>query len=207
MRYLKKFYLFLEAEDLEGVDDIKSVPDDKSLETSTNDSQKNALSEVEKNLKDFQNRRQKMENIFNDKKIISDSDLEKALMNGVYDNKKENRQRNRFLKDFESVLRSDRRKKSLEQSISKDQDSIKSTNDEISRLNDEIRMDVSQKRKEDLMVSLKKNVDRLKELKDNILKNQQILKRDIIIWQKKREDFKKDMKDEEERIKKLSTKI
>ena len=49
MRYLKKFYLFLEAEDLEGVDDIKSVPDDKSLETSTNDSQKNALSEVEKN--------------------------------------------------------------------------------------------------------------------------------------------------------------
>ena len=207
MRYLKKFYLFLEAEDLEGVDDIKSVPDDKSLETSTNDSQKNALSEVEKNLKDFQNRRQKMENIFNDKKIISDSDLEKALMNGVYDNKKENRQRNRFLKDFESVLRSDRRKKSLEQSISKDQDSIKSTNDEISRLNDEIRMDVSQKRKEDLMVSLKKNEDRLKELKDNILKNQQILKRDIIIWQKKREDFKKDMKDEEERIKKLSTKI
>lgn len=207
MRYLKKFQLFLEADELEGVDDIKSIPDDKTLDASTNDAQKNALMDVERNLKDFQNRRQKMETIFNDKKIVSDSDLEKELMNGVYGNKKENRQRNRFLKDFESVLRSERRKKSLEQSISKDQDSLKSTNDEISRLNDEMKMDIGDKRKEQLIVSLKKNEDRLKELKDNILKNQQILRRDIILWQKKREDFKKDMKDEEERIKKLSTKI
>ena len=207
MRYLKKFQLFLEADELEGVDDIKSIPDDKTLDASTNDAQKNALMDVDRNLKDFQNRRQKMENIFNDKKIVSDSDLEKELMNSVYGNKKENRQRNRFLKDFESVLRSERRKKSLEQSISKDQDSLKSTNDEISRLNDEMRMDIGDKRKEQLVISLKKNEDRLKELKDNILKNQQILRRDIIVWQKKREDFKKDMKDEEERIKKLSTKI
>jgi len=207
MRYLKKFQLFLEAEELERSDDIKSVPDDKTLDSSTDNAQKNALMEVEKNLKDFQNRRQKMENIFNDKKIVSDSDLEKELMNGVYDNKKNNRERNRFLKDFESVLRSERRKKNLEQSISKDQDSLKSTNDEISRLNDEMKMDLSDKRKEELIISLKKNEDRLKELKDNILKNQQILKRDIVVWQKKREDFKKDMKDEEERIKKLSTKI
>ena len=207
MRYLKKFQLFLEADELEGVDDIKSIPDDKTLDASTNDAQKNDLMDVDRTLKDFQNRRQKMENIFNDKKIVSDSDLEKELMNGVYGNKKENRQRNRFLKDFESVLRSERRKKSLEQSISKDQDSLKSTNDEISRLNDEMRMDIDDKRKEQLVISLKKNEDRLKELKDNILKNQQILRRDIIVWQKKREDFKKDMKDEEERIKKLSTKI
>ena len=70
-----------------------------------------------------------------------------------------------------------------------------------------MRMDIGDKRKEQLVISLKKNEDRLKELKDNILKNQQILRRDIIVWQKKREDFKKDMKDEEERIKKLSTKI
>jgi len=207
MKHIKKFYLFLEAENLEGSDDINSIPNDTQMDNSTDVAEKSALAEVEKNLKDFQNRQQKMVNIFNDKKIITDSDLEKALLNGVYDNKKENKSRNRYLKDFESVLRSERRKKKLEESISKDKDSIKSTNDDIYRLESEMKMDLSQKRIDDINVSLTKNRNRLKELKDNILKNEQILKRDIIVWQKKREDFKKDMKDEEERIKKLSSKI
>ena len=207
MKHIKKFYLFLEAENLEGSDDVNPVPNDSQMDNSTDAAEKSALAEIEKNLKDFQNRRQKMENIFNDKKIISDSDLEKALLNGVYDNKKENRSRNRYLKDFESILRSERRKKKLEESIAKDKDSIKSTNDDIFRLESEMRMDLSQKRMDDIKISLDKNRNRLKELKDNILKNEQMLKRDIIGWQKKREDFKKDMKDEEERIKKLSSKI
>jgi hypothetical protein len=207
MKHIKKFYLFLEAENLEGSDDISSIPNDTQMDNSTDVAEKSALAEVEKNLKDFQNRQQKMVNIFNDKKIITDSDLEKALLNGVYDNKKENKSRNRYLKDFESVLRSERRKKKLEESIAKDKDSIKSTNDDIYRLESEMKMDLSQKRIDDINVSLTKNRNRLKELKDNILKNEQILKRDIIVWQKKREDFKKDMKDEEERIKKLSSKI
>ena len=207
MKHIKKFYLFLEAENLEGSDDVNAVPNDTQMDNSTDAAEKSALTEIEKNLKDFQNRRQKMENIFNDKKIISDSDLEKALLNGVYDNKKENRSRNRYLKDFESILRSERRKKKLEESIAKDKDSIKSTNDDIFRLESEMRMDLSQKRMDDIKISLDKNRNRLKELKDNILKNEQMLKRDIIGWQKKREDFKKDMKDEEERIKKLSSKI
>jgi len=207
MKHIKKFYLFLEAENLEGSDDINSIPNDTQMDNSTDVAEKSALAEVEKNLKDFQNRQQKMVNIFNDKKIITDSDLEKALLNGVYDNKKENKSRNRYLKDFESVLRSERRKKKLEESIAKDKDSIKSTNDDIYRLESEMKMDLSQKRIDDINVSLTKNRNRLKELKDNILKNEQILKRDIIVWQKKREDFKKDMKDEEERIKKLSSKI
>ncbi len=207
MKHIKKFYLFLEAENLEGSDDVNPVPNDSQMDNSTDAAEKSALTEIEKNLKDFQNRRQKMENIFNDKKIVSDSDLEKALLNGVYDNKKENRSRNRYLKDFESILRSERRKKKIEESIAKDKDSIKSTNDDIFRLESEMRMDLSQKRMDDIKISLDKNRNRLKELKDNILKNEQMLKRDIIVWQKKREDFKKDMKDEEERIKKLSSKI
>jgi hypothetical protein len=207
MKHIKKFHLFLEAENLEGSDDINSISADRQMDSSTDTAEKSALMEVEKNLKDFQNRQQKMVNIFNDKKIITDSDLEKALLSGVYDNKKENRARNRYLKDFESVLRSERRKKKLEESIAKDKDSIKSTNDDIYRLESEIKMDLSQNRIDDINVSLTKNRNRLKELKDNILKNEQILKRDIVVWQKKREDFKKDMKDEEERIKKLSSKI
>ena len=78
--------MFLEAENLEGSDDINSIPNDTQMDNSTDVAEKSALAEVEKNLKDFQNRQQKMVNIFNDKKIITDSDLEKALLNGVYDN-------------------------------------------------------------------------------------------------------------------------
>ena len=104
MKHIKKFYLFLEAENLEGSDDINSIPNDTQMDNSTDVAEKSALAEVEKNLKDFQNRQQKMVNIFNDKKIITDSDLEKALLSGVYDNKKENRARNRYLKDLTLMI-------------------------------------------------------------------------------------------------------
>ena len=97
MKYLKYFYLFLEADEPIGTDDIKSVSTDPQLDTQTKDTEKNVLADVIKNLEDFKNRRQQMESIFKDPKIQSDSDLEKELMNKVYQNKKETRQRNRFL--------------------------------------------------------------------------------------------------------------
>jgi len=148
-----------------------------------------------------------MESIFKDTKIQSDSDLEKELMNKVYGNKKETRQRNRFLQSFENILRMERRKNSLQEKIGEDEDRIKKTNDEINRLTDESRMDISPKRKEQVVSSIDRNRKKLVELKDNINKNKSILQRDVTSWQKKREDFKKDMKDEEVKIKNLSSRI
>jgi len=207
MKYLKHFYLFLEADEPIVTDDIKSVSPDPQLDNQTKDAEKNALDDVIKNLEDFKNRKQQMESIFKDTKIQSDSDLEKELMNKVYQNKKESRQRNRFLQSFENILRMERRKNSLQEKIGEDEDRIKKTNDEINRLTDESRMDISLKRKEQVVSSIDRNRKKLVELKDNINKNKSILQRDIISWQKKREDFKKDMKDEEDKIKNLSSKI
>jgi hypothetical protein len=207
MKYLKQFKLFLEADELIGSDDINSVEDDKSLDTNTEKAQKDSLAEVQRKLKEFQAKKQSMENIFNDPKIEKDADLEKELLSSVYNSKKETRQRNKYLRDFESVLRQDRRKKKLQVAISTDEDRIKKTNDEINRLNDDIKMDITPDRESQIKISLDRNRKKLVELKDNIQKNKSILNRDVLNWQKKREDFKRDMKDEEERIKKLSSKI
>ena len=207
MRYLKQFKLFLEADELVGSDDIRSVEDDKSLDVSTEKAQKDSLAEVQRKLKEFQAKKQSMENIFNDPKIEKDADLEKELLSSVYNSKKETRQRNKYLRDFESVLRQERRKKKLQTAISTDEDRIKKTNDEINRLNDDIKMDITPDRESQIKISLDRNRKKLVELKDNIQKNKSILNRDVLNWQKKREDFKRDMKDEEERIKKLSSKI
>jgi hypothetical protein len=207
MKYLKQFKLFLEADELIGSDDINSVEDDKSLDTNTEKAQKDSLAEVQRKLKEFQAKKQSMENIFNDPKIEKDADLEKELLSSVYNSKKETRQRNKYLRDFESVLRQERRKKKLQMAISTDEDRIKKTNDEINRLNDDIKMDITPDRESQIKSSLDRNRKKLVELKDNIQKNKSILNRDVLNWQKKREDFKRDMKDEEERIKKLSSKI
>jgi hypothetical protein len=207
MKYLKKYTFFLEANELEGTDDVKSVAEDPGLDAETKKIQLNALQDAQNVLKEFQAKRQQMENIFNDQKIANDSELEQKLLSTVYNSKKENRQRNKYLKEFESILRQERRKKALQTAISKDEDRIKKTNDDINRLNDENNMEVTPDRSSQIKLSLDRNKKKLVELRDNIQKNKTMLNRDILNWQKKREDFKKDMKDEEERIKKLASKI
>jgi hypothetical protein len=202
MKYLKYFKIF-EADEV-GTDDIGSTPEDQSLNSQTTKTQQDSKEEIQKNLKAFQDKKTKMEGNFKDPKVITDADLEKALMNGVYDNKKENRIRNKFLKGYESVLRFERRKSALQDAINRDMDQIKKTNDDIYRLSDELKMVSSDKQTVQINQSLDRNRKRLKELKDNVTKNKSILSRDNTIWQKEQEEFKKDMKDEEAKIKSLS---
>ena len=100
----------------------------------------------------------------------------------------------------------ERRKNALQDSINKDLDQIKNTNDDISRLSNEI-SDASQTRKVQISSMLDKNRKRLKELKDNVNSNKRLLSQDTFNWKKKHEDFKKDIKVEEDRVKNLLSKI
>ena len=196
MKYVKRYLLFLEDENT----DVYSLSPDSQLQSKTDSLHKDVVSEIQNNLKEFQSKKQKMEEIFKNTKITNDVDLEKSLISGVYGGKKENRQRNKFLKGFESILRSDRRKNLLQFSIGQDTDRIKQTTDDINRLNDESRITTDSKRLDSIKNSLDLNNKRIKELKDNIQKNKSILSRE-------RDEFKKDMVDEENRLKKLDTKI
>lgn len=198
MKYLRNFRLF-EA------DDVKSLPDDTTLKSNTESTISNNLQAESDLFKEFNALSSKMENIFKDPKIQDNSALAAALLTGVYNSKKEDSQRNKWLKDFEAVLRMERRNNDLQNEINKDTDQIKLTNDDIYRLSSELK-DASLKRKPQIVSMLEKNRKKLKELKDNINSNKRLLSQDIINWKKKHEDFKRDIKTEEERIKNLLAK-
>lgn len=206
MKYLKKYVLFLEADENTGTDEINPLPSDPELDSKTDKTESESLSDSQSLLSEFQDKKSKMESIFKDTKILDDVSLENALLNGIYNSKKEVKQRNKWLKEFEGILRAERRKNSLQLAIGSDEDQVKKTNDDINRLSNEI-SDASVKRKEQIVVTLEMNKKRLKELKDNILSNKKLLSQDVINWNKKHEDFKRSIKTEEERIKNLLSKV
>jgi hypothetical protein len=203
MKYIKNFRIF-EAD--EGTDNINSLPEDPQLDNQTQSVNKQAIEDSQKLLKEFQEKRSKMENIFKDPKITDDNTLDSTLMSQIYNSKKEAKLRNKWLVQFESVLKMERRKNALQNSINKDLDQIKKTNDDISRLSNEV-TDASIVRKNQIVSMLEKNRKRLKELKDNVNSNKRLLSQDITNWKKRHEDFKRDVKVEEDRVKNLLSKI
>ncbi len=204
MKYLINFRIF-EAEEEIGTDNIKSLSDDTTLNSDTKSAISSSLTDDQKSLAEFNQKKTMMENIFKDPKISDDAALASKLLTDVYASKKETNLRNTWLTKFETVLRMERSKKAREEAINKDQDSVKSTNDDIYRLDRELK-DASIKRKPQIVAMIEKNKKTLKELKDNINSNRRLLSQDTINWRKKHEDFKRDMKTEEERIKNLLSK-
>ena len=204
MKYLINFRIF-EAEEEIGTDNIKSLSDDTTLKSDTKSAISSSLADDQKSLAEFNQKKTMMENIFKDPKISDDAALASKLLTDVYASKKESALRNTWLTKFETVLRMERSKKAREEAINKDQDSVKSTNDDIYRLDRELK-DASLKRKAQIVSMIEKNKKTLKELKDNINSNKRLLSQDTINWRKKHEDFKRDMKTEEEIIKNLLSK-
>ena len=204
MKYLINFRIF-EAEEEIGTDNIKSLSDDTTLKSDTKSAISSSLADDQKSLAEFNQKKTMMENIFKDPKISDDAALASKLLTDVYASKKESALRNTWLTKFETVLRMERSKKAREEAINKDQDSVKSTNDDIYRLDRELK-DASLKRKAQIVSMIEKNKKTLKELKDNINSNKRLLSQDTINWRKKHEDYKRDMKTEEERIKNLLSK-
>lgn len=204
MKYLKNYKIF-EADEEIGTDNIKPLSTDPTLDSNTQLTINQSLEEDQKLLTEFNQKKTVMENIFKDPKISDDTSLSAKLMSDVYQNKKEANARNKWLTKFESVLRMERSKNARQEAISKDKDSVKMTNDDIYRLNNEIN-DASPKRKSQIQAMITKNDKKLKELKNNINLNSRLLSQDVINWKKKHEDFKREVKTEEERIKNLLNK-
>jgi predicted signal transduction protein with EAL and GGDEF domain len=205
MKYLKNYFLFLEDENL-GTDGINPLPSDPEMDLKTKNTVSQSLLDSQSLLREFQDKKSKMENIFKDSKIKDDVSLDNALLNGVYNSKKDVNQRNRWLKELEVILKAERRKNALQIAIGSDEDQVKKTNDDINRLNSEI-SNASVSRKEQIISTLAMNNKRLKEIKDNIISNKKLLSQDTINWNKKSEDFKTSLKIEEERIKNLLSKV
>ena len=85
MKYLKYFPIF-EAE--EGTDDIKSLPEDQQLDDQTRSVNKQAIEDSQRILKEFQEKRSKIESIFKDPKISDDTLLDSTLTSQIIIQKK-----------------------------------------------------------------------------------------------------------------------
>ena len=197
MKYLKNYLLFLEADENIGTDDIKSVDADTTSKSNTESTITNSLQDTHKLLKEFGEMKTKMENIFKDPEIMDDAALSAALFTKIYNSKKENQ--NTLLKEYETVLRMERKKDAYQDEIKKAEDEVKSTNDYIYQLNRELK-GASAKRKPQIVSSIKKNQETLKELNNSILSNNKLLSQDTTKWKKTREDFNKNVKTEKDRI-------
>ena len=204
MKYLKNYLLFLEADENIGTDDIKSVDADTTSKSNTESTITNSLQDTHKLLKEFGEMKTKMENIFKDPEIMDDAALSAALFTKIYNSKKENQ--NTLLKEYETVLRMERKKDAYQDEIKKAEDEVKSTNDYIYQLNRELK-GASAKRKPQIVSSIKKNQETLKELNNSILSNNKLLSQDTIKWKKAQDDFNKKVKTDQEKNRNLMSKV
>lgn len=205
MKYLKEFKLF-EADEM-GTDDIKPMELDLSLNDKTDKSEKKLVDELKKQMSEYEGLKSKMEEIFKDPKIKTDSDLENSLLKNIYHNKKEAGPRNKLLMDFEAVLRGERRKNAIQNAIESDKLQITNLNNKIIELEKSLsERGLSEDMKERIGENVESLKKRLKEVRDNVTKNKEQLNRDLVNWRVEHEEFKKDMQAKREQIKNMESK-
>lgn len=204
MKYIKKYSLFLEAEEILG-DDIKTVENDKELSNKSKSVIDGSINDSKVLIDEFKENKSKMENIFKDVKINTDSDIDKELLIKVYKNNRNVESRNKWLKELEVVLKSERRKNNIEKSIRSDSEQVKNINFSINDLNREV-SSASSKRKEQIISTIEENKKRISTLNDDINNNRKILSKDLGSINKRKDDFIKMVAIEEDRLKKLSSK-
>jgi len=201
MKYLKNWKLF-EADEEPGSDDIKEAQPDVELEKSTQNSQKDSLKKVDKDLREFIQKRQVVDDVF--KNAEDDKDLRQKLQDSVYKNRPQDQGRNPYLQEYEYVMRMTRRVNKIKRSIRNDELKKKEIQGVISSLTANLQ-DLSDKQDiVDLEDKISKNKDYLKKIDINLNKNKKQLSLDQTNYQKRKSDFETEMKEEQKRIENIS---
>ena len=215
MKYLKKYSLFLEEvepdEKPEGTDDIQESPVTPETNSKAKQTALNMVKKKSDELNVFKQKRTTMENIFKNPKIQTDAELSQELLSKVYNNKKlasEQEDKFKSLRRYEDVLRAERRKNKLKQTIDNDKAKLKKIKSDAEYDRNLLNAQKQGSDKEE-MVKINAEIAELdskvqkdsQQVQTNISKNQEILNRDIINWKKKMDDYKKDVKAEEEKLK------
>jgi hypothetical protein len=201
MKYLKNWKLF-EADDELGSDDIQEAQPDVELEKGTQKSQKDSLQKVGKDLKEFIQKRQVVDDVF--KNAEDDKDLRQKLQDSVYKNRPQDSGRNPYLQEYEYVMRMTRRVNKIKRSIRNDELKKKEIQNTINSLTANL-ADLSDKQDiVDLEDKISKNKDYLKKVDVNLNKNKKQLSLDQTNYQKRKRDFETEMKEEQKRIENIS---
>jgi hypothetical protein len=200
MKYLKSWTIF-ENEEI-GTDDVKEVSPDQELEKETQDVRKDSLEKINKDLSEYKQKRQVLDDLF--KKDIDDSSLSQEIQSKVYKNKPQDQGRNVFLKGYENVMRMIRRVNKLNKSLKKDELKRKDVQNTISDLQSDIQDASDEQDVVNLTNQIKKYKEYLKKIVTNINNNKKQLNLNQTNYLKRKRDFDTEMKEEQKRIENIS---
>jgi hypothetical protein len=201
MKYLKRFRLF-EADELES-DTINAVKPDDKLETDNKNANLEVLKQIQKSLAEYGQKKSTIDDIFRDTDS-DDSKIQTELEKKVYGSERDAKKRNKYLTNYEALSRLKRIVDKINDSIAKDRSKRSEISNQISDLNDRLNDASGETQKEKINQQISKSKDFLKKIDMNITDNQRKLALSEKDYTSKKNDFDKQMKVEEERIKKLS---
>ena len=202
MKFIKNWKVF-EAEEKEITsDEISPVEPNPDLDKATAQTHKDTLSKIQKSLQDFRQKSQMVDDIF--KKNLNDVDLRKELMDSVYKNNKQDQGRNRYIQEYENILRLTRRVRKTKKSISDDKSRKIDIQQNIYNLKDDLLEVTNPEDKVDILDKIKKNQSYLKKIDFNINKNTKELNLYQTNYDKRKSNFETQMKEEEKRIQNLT---
>lgn len=200
MKYLKSWSIF-EADEV-GTDDVKEVSPDQGLEKDTQTVRKDALGKISKDLAEYKQKRQVLDDVF--KKDIDDSTLSQEIQNKVYKNRPQDQGRNPYLKGYENVMRMIRRVNKLGKSIKSDELKKRDSLNTISDLQVDIKDATDKEDVSNLSNQIKKYKEYLKKIVTNINNNKKQLSLNQTNYQRSKREFDAEMKEEQKRIENIS---
>jgi hypothetical protein len=199
MKFLKKYSLFLEQDDIS--DDITSTSDNNIID-SNDKANSDALQTIKKDFEEFRSKKSVVESIFS-KLEKTDSEVDDELQKNVFNNQKDINKRNKYLTMLVSLYKLKRRVDKIILSIEKDKEKQSEVQKQISDLIDRFNQLQNDDQKVVVDSQRKKSEEYLKEIKMKITQNQKDLSLSEKNYLKKKEDFEKSMEVEEEKIKNL----
>jgi Asp-tRNA(Asn)/Glu-tRNA(Gln) amidotransferase C subunit len=132
MKFLKKYSLFLEQDDIS--DDITPTSDNNIID-SNDKANSDALQSIKKDFEEFKSKKSSVESIFS-KLDKTDSEVDDELQKNVFNNQKDSNKRNKYLTLLTSLYKLKRRVDKIILSIEKDKEKQSEVQKQISDLID-----------------------------------------------------------------------
>ena len=199
MKWLKKYSIFLEQD--ETSDDITSTEETSLIDDNEKTNQE-SLNLIQKDLSEFRSKKGVVEDILSDMEK-NDSQIDSELQQKVFNNQREDSKRNKYLRMLVSLYKLKRRTDKLALAIETDVEKKSEVQKQISDLIERFNQLENPSQKVKVDSQRKKSEEYLKELNLKINDNKKELALSEKNYEKKKEDFEKQMQIEEEKIKSL----
>ena len=199
MKWLKKYSIFLEQD--ETSDDITSTEETSLIDDNEKTNQE-SLNLIQKDLSEFRSKKGVVEDILSDMEK-NDSQIDSELQQKVFNNQRDDSKRNKYLRMLVSLYKLKRRTDKLALAIETDVEKKSEVQKQISDLIERFNQLENPSQKVKVDSQRKKSEEYLKELNLKINDNKKELALSEKNYEKKKEDFEKQMQIEEEKIKSL----